>query len=65
MDTPQNAEITQAPDDGQKEVTSRLASIDPVLAECAAIVGDPVQTEALTRFAEGKLSYAEMRALCG
>jgi hypothetical protein len=29
------------------------------------IINDPVQTDALNRFAEGKLSYAEMRALCG
>ena len=35
------------------------------LIAIAKIVNDPVQTDALNRFAEGKLSYAEMRALCG
>lgn len=44
---------------------SKISSIDPLLAQCAVVVGDPVQTEAMARFAEGKLSYAEMRALCG
>lgn len=40
-------------------------NLDPLLAQCAVIMGDPDQTEALTEFAEGKLSYAEMRARCG
>lgn len=44
---------------------SKIASIDPLLAQCAVVVNDPVQTEAMARFAEGKMSYAEMRALCG
>lgn len=35
------------------------------LTAIAKVLGDPVQTDALNRFAEGKLSYAEMRALCG
>lgn len=35
------------------------------LTAIAKIINDPVQTDALNRFAEGKLSYAEMRALCG
>jgi hypothetical protein len=35
------------------------------LITIAQILNDPVQTDALNRFAEGKLSYAEMRALCG
>ena len=44
---------------------SKISTIDPLLAKCAVVVGDPVQTEAMARFAEGKMSYAEMRALCG
>jgi hypothetical protein len=40
-------------------------NLDPLLAQCAVIVGDPVQTAAMARFAEGKMSYAEMRSLCG
>lgn len=61
---PQNAEITEQKDE-DPEVTSKLAKIDPLLAYCTAIVNDPVQTDAMVNFAEGKLSYAEMRALCG
>jgi hypothetical protein len=66
-DPPQNAEITEARDDGD-EVSSQLkkiATIDPLLAQCAVIVDDPVQTAAMAKFAEGKMSYAEMRGLCG
>jgi hypothetical protein len=44
---------------------SKIATIDPLLAQCAVIVGDPVQTAAMAKFAEGKMSYAEMRGLCG
>jgi len=40
-------------------------NLDPQLAACAAFLGDPDQTAALARFAEGKMSYAEMRSLCG
>ena len=40
-------------------------NLSPQLAACAALVNDPVQTDAIAKFAEGKLSYAEMRALCG
>jgi hypothetical protein len=50
------------------EVSSKLAKIakfDPLLAQCAAIVDNPVQTDAMAKFAEGKMSYAEMRGLCG
>jgi len=61
------AEVTEQKDDGE-EVSSQLkkiATIDPLLAQCAVIVNDPDQTAALAKFAEGKLSYAEMRSLCG
>ena len=40
-------------------------NLNPLLAECAVMVNDPDQTKALADFAEGKLSYAEMRARCG
>ena len=66
-DPPQNAEVTEQKDEGD-EVTSQLkkiATIDPLLAQCAVMVGDPVQTAAMAKFAEGKMSYAEMRGLCG
>ena len=66
-DPPQEAEITEQNDDGD-EVASQLetiSKIDPLLAQCAVIVGDPDQTAALAKFAEGKMSYAEMRGLCG
>jgi hypothetical protein len=46
-------------------VTSQLSKIDPLLAHCAVILDDPVQTAAMAKFAEGKMSYAEMRGLCG
>lgn len=67
FERPQKAEITEQKDEGD-EVDSQLkkiATIDPLLTQCTAIVGDPVQTEAMARFAEGKMSYAEMRGLCG
>ena len=44
---------------------AKIASIDPLLAKCAVIVNDPVQTAAMAKFADGKMSYAEMRGLCG
>ena len=49
----------------RKTDLEKIASIDPLLAQCAVMVGDPDQTAALARFAEGKMSYAEMRGLCG
>lgn len=63
-----DAEIADAPDNSEPEVQSKLdiiAQMNPQLAQCAAIVNDPEQTAALADFAQGKLSYAEMRALCG
>jgi hypothetical protein len=66
-DPPQEAEVTEQKDEGD-EVTSQLksiATIDPLLAHCAVLLGDPDQTAALAKFAEGKMSYAEMRGLCG
>jgi hypothetical protein len=66
-ETSQCAEVTEQNDDGD-EVTSDLAKIatfDPNLAAAAAYLGDPLQTSAMARFAEGKMSYAEMRGLCG
>ena len=65
---PQNAKLTEQDDDGEPEVTSQLksiAKIDPLLAQCAVILNDPDQTAAMAKFAEGKMSYAEMRGLCG
>lgn len=47
MDTPQNAEIIEQKDEGEE--VSSIAQIDPV------------QTEDLTKFAEG----ADPRGLCG
>jgi hypothetical protein len=67
VDTPQNAEVTEQKDDGDdvESQLKKIASIDPLLAQCAVIVGDPVQTAAMAKFVEGKMSYAEMRGLCG
>jgi hypothetical protein len=65
---PQFAEITEQKDKGDEEVTSQLkkiATIDPLLAQCAVILDNPKQTEAMAKFAEGKMSYAEMRMHCG
>jgi hypothetical protein len=67
IDQPQNAEVTTQKDEGE-DVTSQLekiATIDPLLAYFAAIINDPVQTDAISKFVEGKMSYAEMRGLCG
>ena len=69
IEQPQNAEVIEQKDDSEgEEVTSQLKSIsniDPLLAQCAVIVNDPVQTAAMAKFAEGKMSYFEMRSLCG
>jgi hypothetical protein len=62
-ETSQEAEVTEQKDDGD-EMTS-ISKIDPLLAQCAVILNDPVQTAAMAKFAEGKMSYAEMRGLCG
>ena len=67
-DLPQNAEVTEQKDDGEEVISSQLekiATIDPLLAQCAVIVNDPVQTAAMAKFAEGEMSYAEVRGLCG
>jgi len=67
VDEPQKAEITEQKDTGE-EVSSKLAkiaTIDPLLAHCAVMLNDPVQTDAMAKFAEGGMSYAEMRGLCG
>lgn len=56
--TPQVAEIITKNDDGEIEVSS-------LLTQCAAIVNDPDQTEAISQFMHGKIGYAEMRARCG
>jgi len=67
-------EVTSAPPGApvkgpRPPMTAQLNTIaknlDPLLAQCAVMVGDPDQTRALADFAEGKLSYAEMRARCG
>jgi hypothetical protein len=49
----------------RKTDLEKISSIDPLLAQCAVIVGDPDQTAALAKFADGEMSYAEMRMLCG
>jgi len=56
-------ETTFANEGGNLEKIAR--NLNPQLAACAAIAGDPDQTAAMAKFSEGKMSYAEMRALCG
>jgi hypothetical protein len=63
VEEPQKAEVIDQKDEGD-EVAS-ISKLDPLLAQCAVMVGDPVQTAAMAKFAEGKMSYAEMRSLCG
>lgn len=63
VDPPQFAEITEQKDTGDE--ISSIAKIDPLLAQCAVMLNDPVQTAAMAKFAEGKMSYFEMRSLCG
>jgi hypothetical protein len=67
FERPQNAEIAEQKDQGSEVISQlkKIATIDPLLAQCAVIVGDPAQTAALAKFADGKMSYAEMRGLCG
>lgn len=42
-----------------------ISKMNPDLAKIAERLDDPLQTKALADFARGKLSYAEMRSLCG
>jgi hypothetical protein len=63
VEVPQNAEITEQKDEGE-EVAS-ISKIDPLLAPCAVMLGDPAQKAAMAKFAEGKMRYAEMRMHCG
>ena len=55
-ETPQDAEITDQNDDGT-EVDSKMEAIrkfNDTLAACVAAVNDPVQTDAMAKFAKGK-----------
>ena len=67
VERPQKAEITEQKDEGEEPSSklAKIATIDPLLAQCAVMLNDPVQTDAMAKFAEGKMSYAEMRGLCG
>ena len=47
------------------EELSKISKIDPLMARFAAVLDDPVQTTAMAKFSDGKMSYAEMRGLCG
>jgi hypothetical protein len=66
-------EVTSAPCAPVKAPRPPLAAqldtiarnLNPELAAAASFLNDPVQTEAMAKFAEGKMSYAEMRGLCG
>ena len=46
-------------------VIDKIYSYDETLGHCVQIVNDPVQTAAMAKFVDGKMSYAEMRGLCG
>ena len=79
MDTPQNAEIIEqndvgtevsskcpgAPKKARADIDTIARNLGPDLALCALMVNDQDQTDALAKFADGKMSYAEMRARCG
>lgn len=49
----------------RKSDIEKIARFDPLLADVTEMVGDPLQADALAKFVEGNLSYAEMRMLCG
>jgi hypothetical protein len=51
--------------EGRGDLEKIANGLNPQLAACAQILNDPVQTAAMAKFAEGKMSYAEMRGLCG
>lgn len=55
----------ECPGAPRKSDIEKIYNYNELLGHCAVIVGDPVQTDAMARFAEGKMSYAEMRGLCG
>ena len=48
------------------EILREISKTRPVTPmDAAEALGDPAQTAAMKEFTEGKLSYAEMRGLCG
>ena len=54
------------PDAPEKAKIDKIGErLGETMADCCAALNDPVQTDAMLKFAEGQLSYAEMRALCG
>ena len=55
----ENAWVIEATD------IEKIYNYDKTLGHCSQIVNDPVQTAAMAKFVEGKMSYAEMRSLCG
>jgi hypothetical protein len=65
QDSPQFGEVIEQSDGGEDEVSSTRRKLDPLLVTTVARLNDPVQTAAMARFADGKMSYAEMRGLCG
>jgi hypothetical protein len=50
---------------GDANLNTIARNLNPQLAAASSFLNDPVQTDAMARFAEGKMSYAEMRGLCG
>jgi hypothetical protein len=64
LDPCPGAPMKAARPDAEKFATI-ARNLNPQLAAAAAFLNDPVQTDAMARFAEGKMSYAEMRGLCG
>jgi hypothetical protein len=81
VDPPQMAEMTEQEDTGEEVTSrcpdapkkapkvSNLEKISknlgPDFAFAAVVANDQGQTAALAQFSEGKMSYAEMRMLCG
>ena len=64
LDVCPGAPLKAARSDAEKFATI-ARNLNPNLAAAASFLNDPVQTDAMARFAEGKMSYAEMRGLCG
>lgn len=59
------AEYT-SPDAPHAETIVKIGQLmDPTMADVCSALNDPSQSQAMLKFAEGKMSYAEMRSLCG
>ena len=57
--------ITEFDDEGDEVDSFEILPFDPTPMDIARSLGNSEQAEAINKFLEGKISYAEMRMICG